>query len=245
MSMKLGVNIDHVATLRQARQATEPDPVHAAVLAELAGAHGITVHLRQDRRHIRERDVELLAQTVKTRLNVEMAATAEMAGVACRIRPHMCTLVPEKPEEITTTGGLNVIDQEKPVRDTLKQLEKAGIGVSIFIDPDNGQIQKAHDLGARMIEINTGRYADLVTADLEHAPAEGRREFETIRATARFAAGLGIKVLAGHGLTYRNVQPIASIPEIEELNIGHNIMARAILVGIEEAVREMLVLIAG
>lgn len=244
MRMKLGVNIDHVATLRQARQAAEPDPVYAAVLAELAGAHGITVHLRQDRRHIRERDVELLAQTVKTRLNIEMAATGEMAAVACRIRPHMCTLVPEKPEEITTTGGLNVIDHEKPVRDALKQMKKAGIGVSIFIDPDTDQIQKAHDLGARMIEINTGRYADLVPADLEHAPAEGRREFETIRAAAQFAAGLGIKVLAGHGLTYRNVQPIASIPEIEELNIGHNIMARAILVGIETAVREMLVLMA-
>jgi pyridoxine 5-phosphate synthase len=244
MSTKLGVNIDHVATLREARRAPEPDPVHAAVLAELAGAHGITVHLRQDRRHIRERDIELLVQTVKTRLNIEMAATDEMVAIAARFRPHMCTLVPEKPEEVTTTGGLNVMDNEQAVRSALLGLRQAGIGASLFIDPDREQIQRAHEAGARMIEINTGRYADLVPADLEHAAAAGRAEYEMVRDVARFAAGLGMNVLAGHGLTYRNVRPVAQIPEIEELNIGHNIMARAILVGIETAVREMIALLA-
>lgn len=244
MSTKLGVNIDHVATLREARRAPEPDPVHAAVLAELAGAHGITVHLRQDRRHIRERDVEILQGIVKTRLNVEMAATPEMVEIACRLRPHTCTLVPERPEEVTTTGGLNVLEQEGPIREALSRLGAAGIGVSIFIDPDREQIRRARELGATLIEINTGRYADLVPADLEHAPEEAQEELARIADCTEFACGLGMRVLAGHGLTYRNVGPIADIPGIEELNIGHNLMARAILVGIEAAVREMLALLA-
>ncbi len=244
MGAKLGVNIDHVATLRQARQAAEPDPVHAAVLAELAGAQGITVHLRHDRRHIHERDVELLRRTVKTRLNVEMAATDEMIGILTRIRPDMCTLVPERPEEVTTTGGLNVIDNEAAVRSAIHALGGAGIRVSIFLDPDEAQIRRAAELGCRMIEINTGRYAELVPADLEHAPAAAWEEYERIHQTARLAVSLGLRVLAGHGLTYRNVMPIAMIGEIEELNIGHNIMARAVLVGLERAVREMIQLIA-
>lgn len=244
MSTKLGLNIDHVATVREARKAAEPDPVHAAILAELAGVHGITVHLRQDRRHIRERDVELLQQTVKTRLNVEMAATAEMVAVVSRIHPHMCTLVPEGAAEITTTGGLNVVENETPVRTANASLAQAGILTSVFIDPDPAQIRRAHDLGCRLIEINTGRYADLVPADLEHAAAEAGQEYERIQEAARVAVSLRMRVLAGHGLTYRNVRPIAEISEIEELNIGHNIIARATLVGIEAAVREMLYLLA-
>jgi len=243
MATKLGVNIDHVATLRQARRAPEPDPVQAAILAELAGAHGITVHLRHDRRHIQERDVALLKQVIKTRLNVEMAVSEEMLEIAGRIQPHMCTLVPERPEEVTTTGGLNVLENAGSIRDAIARLGQAGIQVSLFIAPARDQIQRAAEIGARLIEINTGRYADLTPADLEHAPAEARREFEHIRQISRSAASAGMRVLAGHGLTYRNVGPIAGIPEIEELNIGHNIMARAILVGLERAVREMLELL--
>ena len=243
MGTKLGVNIDHVATLRQARRALEPDPVQAALLAELAGAHGITVHLRHDRRHIQERDVTLLRQIIQTRLNVEMAVSEEMLAIAGRIRPHMCTLVPERPEEVTTTGGLNVAENADAIRDAILRLGQAGIRVSLFIDPDRDQIQRAIEIGAKLIEINTGRYADLTPADLEHAPAGAWQELENVRRMAQFAAAAGIRVLAGHGLTYRNVGPIAGIPEIEELNIGHNIMARAIMVGLERAVREMLSLL--
>lgn len=243
MSTKLGVNIDHVATLRQARQASEPDPVQAAVLAELAGAHGITVHLRQDRRHINERDVELLRQVIKTRLNVEMAATEEMTVIARRLRPQMCTLVPESPGEVTTTGGLNVLEHAPAVEKTSRSLLSAGIRTSVFIDPDPAQIRRTHELGIRMVEINTGQYAVAVPADLESAEAAAFLELAKVRDSAVLAATLGMKVLAGHGLTYRNVRPVAGIPEIEELNIGHNIMARAVLTGMEAAVREMLYLL--
>jgi len=244
MSTQLGVNIDHVATLREARKTNEPDPVHAAVLAELAGAHGITVHLRHDRRHITERDVTLLKETIKTRLNVEMAATKEMLTIACQVEPYMCTLVPESPEEITTTGGLNVKKNEKSVRHAIAVLEKAGIKVSIFIDRDQDQIEFARELGCSIIEINTGPYAELTPADLESASSEAVGELHRILDAARLAKSLDMKVLAGHGLNYRNVLPITEIPEIEELNIGHNIMARAVLVGIERAVAEMLMLLA-
>jgi pyridoxine 5-phosphate synthase len=244
MSTKLGLNIDHVATVRQARQADEPDPVQAAAIAELAGAHGITVHLRHDRRHIDERDVELLQRSVKTRLNVEMAPTAEMLGVMQRLRPYMCTLVPETPDEITTTGGLDVRQNAAAVGRALTELHSAGIRVSIFIDPDQEQIKAAQQLGCTMIEINTGPYAERCPADLESAAEEAREEWQRVKDAAGFAASLGMKVLAGHGLNYRNVRPIAAIEEIEELNIGHNIIARAVLVGLDRAVRDMLALLA-
>jgi len=244
MSARLGLNIDHVATVREARKASEPDPVQAAVLAELAGVHGITVHLRHDRRHISERDVELLQRTVKTRLNVEMAPTPEMLGVMKRIRPFMCTLVPETPEEITTTGGLDVRENEAAVRRALDELQGAGIRVSIFIDRDPEQIAAAQRLGCTMIEINTGPYADRTPADLENAGPDAWEELERVSAAAAYAASLDMTVLAGHGLNYRNVVPIAAVPQIEELNIGHNIIARAVLVGLDTAVREMLALLA-
>ncbi len=244
MSTKLGVNIDHVATIREARRAPEPDPVQAAVLAELAGAHGITVHLRQDRRHIREQDVELLLKVVKTRLNVEMAATDEMVDLLTGLKPHTCTLVPERPEEVTTTGGLDVRENRDAVGKAVTALHQVGIRVSIFLDPDKKQISTARELGCSVIELNTGRYADLTPADLENAGDDARDAFRIIRETAGYAAEQGMTVLAGHGLTYRNVGPIAEIEEIEELNIGHNIIARAVLVGLDMAVREMLYLLS-
>ncbi|MBN2432401.1 MAG: pyridoxine 5'-phosphate synthase [Acidobacteria bacterium] len=244
MTTRLGLNIDHVATVREARKASEPDPVQAAAIAELAGVHGITVHLRHDRRHISERDVELLQRTVKTRLNVEMAPTTEMLTVMRRLRPFMCTLVPETPEEITTTGGLDVRANVEAVRRALGELQGAGIRVSIFIDVDQEQISTAHELGCSMIEINTGPYADLTPADLDSAGPAAWEECERVKAAAAYAASLDMTVLAGHGLNYRNVAPVAGIAQIEELNIGHNIIARAVLVGLDTAVREMLVLLA-
>ncbi|HVR42209.1 MAG TPA: pyridoxine 5'-phosphate synthase [Thermoanaerobaculia bacterium] len=236
--MRLAVNIDHIATIRQTRRADEPDPVAAAVLCELAGAHGITVHLRGDRRHVQERDVELLRRTVATNLNVEMAATREMVRMAQQQKPHRVTLVPERREELTTEGGLDVVLHAGNVDGAVRELAGAGIEVSIFVDPDLEQVRGCHRVGAPCLEINTGRYA-------EHwrDSRTSREQLEKIENAARAAKKLGLRVFAGHGLTYRNVHEIARIQEIEELNIGHSIIARAALVGLEAAVREMLKLI--
>jgi pyridoxine 5-phosphate synthase len=234
--MRLGVNIDHIATIREARQAREPEPVAAALLAELAGAQGITVHLRGDRRHIKERDVELLRQVVATKLNIEMAATSEMTAIAARIRPDQVTLVPEQPHELTTQGGLDVVANRKAVAGAVRKLRAAGVLVSIFIDPDPAQVAASREVGAEAIEINTGGYSDASSAD---RPAR----LEGVRRAAAAAAAQGLEVLAGHGLTYVNVRPIVATPEIVELNIGHSIIARAALVGLERAVREMVALL--
>ncbi len=235
--MRLGVNIDHVATVRQARMASEPEPVTAALLAELAGAHGITVHLRGDRRHIRERDLDLLRQVVATKLNVEMAATTEMIGIAARVKPDQVTLVPEQPQELTTTGGLDVVRHAAALERAVGDLRGAGIRTSLFIDTDVTQIERSAQVGAQAVEINTGPYADAA----EDARAEQR---ERVARAAAAGGEAGLEVLAGHGLTYRNVGPVAAIAGIEELNIGHSIVARAVLVGMERAVREMLALMA-
>ncbi len=228
--MKLGVNLDHIATIREARKTNEPDPVQAALLAELGGADGITVHLRGDRRHIKERDVELLKQVVKTRLNVEMAATDEMVDIALRIMPHQVTLVPERREEITTEGGLDIILQGEFIKPAISNLLAAGIEVSIFVDPDPDQVRACAKLGVGAIEINTGKYAE---------GNDPETQLELISKTAKLASKIGLRVLAGHGLNYHNVLPVVRIKEIEELNIGHSIISRAVYVGLERAVREM------
>ncbi|MDM7861819.1 pyridoxine 5'-phosphate synthase [Alteromonas sp. ASW11-36] len=229
----LGVNIDHIATLRNARGTQYPDPVHAANIAELAGADGITVHLREDRRHITDRDVEILNQTVQTRLNLEMAVTDEMLAIATRLKPVFCCLVPEKREELTTEGGLDVVGQLDSVKAACKQLAEAGIQVSLFIDADEQQIEAAHQCGAPFIEIHTGQYAD-ATSESEQC-AELQRLIHGIE----YADKIGLKVNAGHGLHYHNVKPIAAIPQLIELNIGHAIIARAAFDGLEKAVRDM------
>ena len=237
---KLGVNIDHVATIREARRAPEPDPVAAAHIAELAGAHGITVHLRGDRRHIKDRDVRLLRQVVTTRLNLEMAATDEMIKIALDIHPDQATLVPESPAEITTQGGLDVASNLPALKKTVSALTGAGIDVSLFIDPVEEAVKRSVDTGARMIEFNTAAYSEAVPKGLNEASAEFQRELERIRLASGLAEKLGLTVLAGHGLTYRNVRPISEVPQIVELNIGHNIVSRAVLVGMYRAVRDML-----
>jgi pyridoxine 5-phosphate synthase len=229
----LGVNIDHIATIRQARRTVEPDPVMAAVLAELAGADGITVHLREDRRHIQDRDVRVLRQTVRTHLNLEMAATDEMVTIALDIKPDYVTLVPEKREEVTTEGGLEIAKQRDRMTQVVSQLQNVGIPVSLFIDADPDQIDASQQVGAQFIELHTGRYAE---AHSETARAQALQYLATGCARA-IAAGL--RVNAGHGLTYWNVYPIAQIPGMEELNIGHTIISRAALVGLDRAVREM------
>jgi pyridoxine 5-phosphate synthase len=242
---KLGVNIDHIATLREARKTNEPDPVAAAVIAELAGCHGITVHLRSDRRHIQDRDVELLRETVKTRLNLEMAPTEEMIRFAREIKPDTATLVPEFPGELTTQGGLDCVRNYDMVSAAAQELEAAGIAVSLFIDPEKQQVEAAQRIAAPIIEINTASYADAslyLTLKTEVAAAEA---LEEIKAAAILADSSGIRVHGGHGLTYRNVRVVSQIPEIEELNIGHNIISRAALVGLDTAVREMLALLSG
>lgn len=233
----LCVNIDHIATIRQARQDVEPDPVAAAVLAEQAGAHGITVHLREDRRHIQDRDVRILREVVRTKLNLEMAATDEMVRIACEVKPDECTLVPEKREELTTEGGLDVVGQQDRIQSVCQALGEAGITASLFIDPEENQIEAASKVGAPYIELHTGKYA--------HAwgTAGAEEEFEQLEKACSFAQDQGLMVNAGHGLTYRNVEPVAMLPGIEDLNIGHNIIARAALVGIDQAVRDMLVLV--
>jgi pyridoxine 5-phosphate synthase len=237
---KLGVNIDHIATIRQARQALEPDPVAAAILAELAGADGITVHLRQDRRHIQDTDVRRLRDTVTTRLNLEMAATDVMVQAALDLNPDQATLVPERKNEITTEGGLNVAENTAAIEAAIKELTAAGIQVSLFVDPDMEQVDAAEELGAVMVELNTRAYSEACPKSPDLAGQELDNELTRIIRAAERAQGKGIKVLAGHGLTYRNVRLISDIPEIEELNIGHNIIARASLVGLDRAVREML-----
>jgi pyridoxine 5-phosphate synthase len=231
--MRLAVNIDHFATLREARKSTEPDPVLAALLAEQAGAEGIVCHLRTDRRHIQERDVRVLREAVKTKLNVEMAATEDMLKTALRIGPDVVSLVPERPEELTTEGGLDVTANRSHLGSVIRKLRKAGIRVSIFIDPHIPQIGSAEKLGVDLIEINTGRYADL-------KPGIARDEaLAEVREAAEYGRGLGLEVHAGHGLDYRNVRPIVAVPEVSELSIGFSIIARAAIVGIEKAVREM------
>jgi pyridoxine 5-phosphate synthase len=233
--MRLAVNIDHIATIREARKTDEPDPVAAAMICELAGAQGITVHLRGDRRHIQDRDVELLRRTVTTHLNIEMAATTEMVRIAQTIKPHQVTLVPERRDEVTTEGGLDVVLHAGNVEKVVAQLLDARIDVSIFVDPDLEQIRQCHKLRAPKIEINTGKYADAWKDGAGHWHAE----LDKVATAARAAKKLGLVVLAGHGLTYRNIDGIATIAEIEELNIGHSIISRAVLVGLDAAVREM------
>jgi pyridoxine 5-phosphate synthase len=240
MITKLGVNVDHIATIRQARRAIEPDPVAAALLAELAGADGITVHLRGDRRHIQDSDIRRLRESVTTRLNLEMAATAEMVRIATKLRPDQATLVPEREGEITTEGGLDVVNNLKPIASAIRRLRKGRLQVSLFIDPDLEQVNAAADLGATMIEINTCAYSDTCPRSPDLAGPALDREYEKVLAATERGVELGLKILAGHGLTYRSVRLISDIPEIEELNIGHNIVARASLVGMECAVREML-----
>jgi len=233
---KLNVNVDHVATIRQARGTNEPDPVLAAFIAELAGAHGIVVHLREDRRHIQDRDLNILRQTVKTKLNMEMAATNEMVRIASQVKPDMVTLVPEKREELTTEGGLDVVGNLKMVSKAVKKLRDNGVFVSLFIDPDKNQIKASKEVGADMVELHTGLYAN--------SNSEKRRDKELIKIEESVGIALDheLRVAAGHGLDYTNVEPIAWIEEIEELNIGHSIISRSVIVGIEQAVSEMLVL---
>jgi pyridoxine 5-phosphate synthase len=232
----LGVNIDHIAHVRQARRTVEPDPVSYALLAELGGADGITVHLREDRRHIQDRDVELLRQTVRSRLNLEMAATAEMEAIALRIQPDMVTLVPEKREEVTTEGGLDVAGQLASLSGLVERLQGAGIGVSLFVDAEPAQLLACQASGARWVELHTGTYAE---ASWAQQPLELARLTEG----SFLARSLGLRVNAGHGLTYQNVEPVAAIDGMEELNIGHTIVARALAVGLEEAVRQMKALV--
>ncbi|MGE0605826.1 MAG: pyridoxine 5'-phosphate synthase [Pirellulales bacterium] len=233
---KLGVNIDHVATVRQARKTYEPDPVWAAALAELGGADGITVHLREDRRHIQDRDLRLLRETVTVKLNLELACVGSVLDMACQIRPDQATLVPERREEVTTEGGLDVCSQRDVVSQAIRRLQTAGMVVSLFLDPDPRQIQAAADLGANAVELHTGQYA----------LAAGEAQCEQLALLERAASQLvelQMTLHAGHGLTYRNVQPIAALPRMDELNIGHSIVSRAVMVGMQAAVREMKQLI--
>ncbi|CFR18041.1 pyridoxine 5'-phosphate synthase [Yersinia kristensenii] len=232
----LGVNIDHIATLRNARGTIYPDPVQAAFIAEQAGADGITVHLREDRRHITDRDVRILRQTIQTRMNLEMAVTDEMVDIACEIKPHFCCLVPEKRQEVTTEGGLDVAGQVDKMTIAVSRLSDAGILVSLFIDADMRQIDAAVAVGAPYIEIHTGAYAD-ASSDLAR-----QAELMRIAKAATYAASKGLKVNAGHGLTYHNVQPIAALPEMHELNIGHAIIGQAVMSGLAAAVTDMKVL---
>jgi len=235
--MRLSVNVDHVATVRQARATDEPDPVWAAAQAELAGACGITVHLRGDRRHIQDRDVRLLKETVAGVLNLEMKATPELMAVALKIHPDMCTLVPEGDGELTTQGGLDVISEETELRDAVARLKDAGVTVSLFIDPDVVQVGRAKAVGADIVEIHTGIYAEATDPD------DIQRELEKVRVAAIAATEMGLVAHGGHGLTYRNVQAIAEIDEISELSIGHSVVSRAVLVGMDMAVREMVALV--
>jgi len=233
--VRLGVNVDHVATLRQARRAQEPDPVAAAVMVEMAGADQVTIHLREDRRHIQNRDARLIREVVKTALNLEMAATTEMQEIALALKPDSVTLVPERREEVTTEGGLDLLRSGPVVQELVGTLQEAGIRVAAFVDPELDQIREAARLRFDAVEIHTGRYAN--------ARGEARREeLRRIRECAEGAKKMGLAVHAGHGLDYHNVQPIVTIPEIEELNIGHAIVARAVFVGLVQAVRDMLAL---
>ncbi|MCE0493414.1 pyridoxine 5'-phosphate synthase [Vibrio salinus] len=234
-SILLGVNIDHIATLRNARGTKYPDPVHAAEIAERAGADGITVHLREDRRHIKDRDVHILRETIQTRMNLEMAVTDEMVDIAVEIKPDFVCLVPEKRQELTTEGGLDVAGQLEKMKAATEKLSQAGIKVSLFIDADREQINAAKACGAPYIELHTGHYADAETVE------DQQDELKKISAAASYAADLGIMVNAGHGLTYHNVAAIAALPEIHELNIGHSIIGRAVFDGLSDAVKDMKV----
>ena len=231
--IRLGVNIDHVATLRQARRGVEPDPVAAAVLAILGGADGITIHLREDRRHIQDRDLRLLRPVVTHRLNLEMAAVDAVVDLACEVKPDEATLVPERREELTTEGGLDVIRNEAAVQKAIDRLRDAGIEVSLFIDPDPAQAETSRRLGAAAVELQTASYSEAKT------PAQRQAELEKLAKVARQANVMGLHVHMGHGLNYHNVQAVAAIAEVEELNIGHSIVSRAVLVGLERAVRAM------
>lgn len=234
---RLSVNIDHIATIRQARRGMEPDPVSAALLAELAGADGIIAHLREDRRHVQDRDLRLLRETIQTKLNLEMAATDEMLRIALEVKPNITTLVPEKREELTTEGGLEVASRTDFMKSYISRLRQGGIVVSLFVDPDEKQVAAARKSGADWVEIHTGAYANANTEK------NREREFVKIAEAAKLAGSLGLRVGAGHGLNFINVRKIARIPEVEELNIGHSIISRAVLVGLERAVREMRALI--
>jgi pyridoxine 5-phosphate synthase len=236
--VELGVNIDHVATVRQARRTNEPDPVWAATLAQLGGADGITLHLREDRRHIQDRDLRILRETVTVKLNLELACDPNVVTIACETRPDQATLVPEKREEVTTEGGLDLTGQHIKLADTVRRLQDAGIRVSLFLDPDPEAIDIAVELGADAVELHTGEYALAI--------GDAKQSAELVRLTNAGAAvvAAGMTLHAGHGLTYRNVKPIAAIPHMLELNIGHSIVARAIMIGFEQAVREMKKLIS-
>lgn len=231
---RLAINIDHVATIRQARGITEPDPVTAAAICELAGASGIVIHLREDRRHIQDRDVYLLRETIKTKMNLEMGATKEMIKIAQDIQPDLVTLVPEKRQELTTEGGLEVVAQQKKLAKAIAKLDKAAIPVSLFIDPESDQIKAAHGVGAEFVELHTGRYCEAMTEEQES------REFEALAEAAEEATALGLRVNAGHGLNYQNTAAIAALPTVEELSIGHAIISQAVFCGLEKAVRDML-----
>lgn len=235
---KLGVNIDHVATLRQARRTFEPDPVAAAILCQLAGAEGIVIHLREDRRHIQDRDLDILRKVVQIKLNLEMAASEEMVEIASRVKPNQVTLVPERRQEITTEGGLNVLSQEDPLREVVERLKREGITVSLFIDPEPAQIQASSRVGAEAVELHTGEYANAGREKLSE-------ELVKLKEGVKLAKKLNLAVHAGHGLTYENIRGVAAIKGIEELNIGHTIISRAVLVGLDRAVREMLALAQG
>jgi len=234
--IRLGVNVDHVATVRQARRAQVPDPVEAALLAEKAGADGITMHLREDRRHIQERDVELLRERLKTKLNLEMAVTPAMVAFAETLRPDDACFVPEKREELTTEGGLDIVAHRRKIQDSVKRLQDRGIHMGLFVDPEEKQIETSKEVGADAVEVHTGTYCNA-------AGAEREKERRTVASAVSLAYRLGLEVHAGHGLDYENVLPIAGIHEIVELNIGHSIIARAVVVGIEQAVREMKALL--
>jgi pyridoxine 5-phosphate synthase len=235
---RLGVNVDHVATLRQARGGTDPDPLAAAVLVELAGADGIVVHLREDRRHIQDRDLRLLREMTRTKLDLEMAADGEMVKIALNIRPDLVTLVPEKRQELTTEGGLDVAGQRDRIQGIVTLLHNGGIPVSVFIEPDLNQVKAAHKISVDFVELHTGRYANATRSK------EADTEFEVITQAARLAYKLGIGVNAGHGLNYRNVKRLTHVPEIVEYNIGHSIIARSVLVGLVQAVKEMKALLS-
>lgn len=247
MAAKLNVNIDHVATVREARKTIEPSVVTAAMLCEQAGAHGITVHLRGDRRHIQDRDISLLKECVTTYLNVEMAVTEEMVGIALNTKPDAVTLVPEKPDEVSTEGGLNIVANTAICRAAISKLREGGIYTSVFIDPDPAQIEAAHNIGAQQVELCTGEYSELcLKHKTDHGEGASRiaHELRRLRDATLLAQQYGIRVAAGHGLTYRNVGAVAAIEGITEFNIGHNIVSRSIFVGIEQAVVEMLDAIA-
>ena len=236
--IKLGVNVDHVATVRQARMTCEPDPVTAALFADLGGADVITIHLREDRRHIQDRDLRVLRETIYTKLNLEMALSEEIIKIALEIKPEKVTFVPEKREEVTTEGGLDVVSHKAIIPDVVKRFKDMGIMVSFFVDPDHDQIQASKDLGGDYIELHTGAYANAGT------DAEKQNLLTRLKSSAEYASGIGIKVNAGHGLTYKNVIPIVRELNVDELHIGHSIIARSIFVGIKEAVREMKELIS-